>query len=149
MDNFNTKLPAFIEVIDKEVKKYDEMSIFKLCCYIVDICLKDYTYVETANNRYWDLWINDENYERVDTNDIRRGISNELCKELYNLINNYESIIRQYNNEKQPGCTVSNNYYNTIRLIEIKKKLENICKQIDDGSLFKEFINCYNNKYFS
>jgi hypothetical protein len=126
----STTLPRLVQEIENEL--YD-LNAYRLACLIVDVCLNTFKVSNDNQSRYWYL-TNSESvrYRIITQNDIRRFIDNNLYNALSRLQSKYLS---ECDNNK---CET--NQRKVYKLAEVTL--------IVREKLYKEFIDCYNNRYF-
>lgn len=125
----STTLPRLVEEIENTL--YD-LNEYRLACLIVDVCLNTFKVSNDNGSRYW--YLNNSESVRyciITQNDIRRFIDNNLYNALSKLRNEYLS---NYTNEYEKNKKI----YKLSEVIVIVKE-----------KLYKEFIDCYNNRYFN
>lgn len=121
---------------------------FAFCCAFHDICLRDYKYFAVTNydsnfcfKFYWANKKNlnpnpDTKYLYVD--DIRRILMNIMCDVVKDLQSSILEKLEEHNLNDKKYCQ----YQSKI------KKCSEWLRQIENGMIFKEFIDCYKNGYF-
>ena len=134
-----------MENIDEFIRRctndLSHISYFLLACNYKDICLKNYKYTPKLNNCNQIIHEWSHNYkDKILNTDIIRDI---LVKDIYTTFSDLQNEYLQKSRHIEPN---DEEYEKSSRNI---KKLAEICISINNGKLYKEFIDCYKNGYFT
>ncbi len=139
-------LDEFIVEFEKSILINKSCEPFVFCCAFHDSCLRDYKYFAVTNSdsnfNYKFYWSNKKNvnpdtrYLYVDH--IRRILMNDMYDVVKKLHSSFLEQLQEYNL-----------YTDSYAYCQEKiKKCSEWLQQIENGDIFKEFINCYKNGYF-
>ena len=115
---------------------------FKLCCIVNDYVLRDYKYNLRNDNdsQIIHVWVHKITNELILLKDIRIMTTEILSSIFSEIQTEYMSDLQFYENIND---VISENKMRAV------KRISEICVMIDQGDIFKEFVDLYKNAYFN
>jgi hypothetical protein len=117
------------------------LNKFKLCCIVNDYVLRDYKYNLRNDNdsQIIHVWVHKITNELILLKDIRI-MTTEI------LSNIFREIQTEYMSDLQ--CYVHNDVISENKMRAVKR-ISEICVMINQGDIFKEFVDLYKKLYFN
>jgi hypothetical protein len=118
------------------------LNKFKLCCIINDYVLRDYKYNlrNDNDNQIIHEWVHKITNKLILLKDIRIMTTEILSSIFSEIQTEYMSDLQFYENIND---VISENKMRAV------KRISEICVMIDQGDIFKEFVDLYKNAYFN
>jgi len=139
-------LDEFLVEFETNILTNESCEPFVFCCAFHDICLRDYKYFAVtdcdSNFNYKFYWSNKKGLNPDTRHLYVEHIRRILMYDMYDVVKKLHSSFLEQLQEY-------NLYTDSYAYCQEKiKKCSEWLQQIENGDIFKEFIDCYKNGYF-
>lgn len=132
-DTIADYISKVIEIIHVNNEFGTNLNIFRFTCIINDMYLRDFTY----NNALVFWRHNTETTNFITVKDLRRFIMCNLHDVVLSIYKNFSS---EWDREKETSRR---------KILEPRMRIaRGMCEMLNDGSVFKELVDCYKKGYF-